>query len=196
VAKVLTPKGAATRQRIVEGTALLIREKGPPHTGLDDICAATATSKSQLFHYFPDGRIALFEAVAAHESEQVLVDQQPYLGNLSDWESWVAWQAVVIAKYAEQRDRCPLSALTAQLGRSNPATRAIVADLYRRWQSLLEVGVRALQARGEGRPEIDAEAAACSVLVAVQGGVLMLQATDDVSHLEVGLSHAVGQLRA
>jgi AcrR family transcriptional regulator len=196
VAKVLTPKGAATRQRIVEGAALLIRDRGPAETGLDDICVATATSKSQLFHYFPEGRMALLEAVAAHESEQVLVDQQPFLDDLGDWSSWMAWQTVVIAKYADQRDRCPLSALTAQLGRSSPATRTIVADLYRRWQDLLEEGVRALQALGEGRPGLDARAAACSVLVAVQGGVLMLQATDDLSHLEVGLRHALSQLRA
>ena len=52
----LTAKGAATRQRIIEGAARVIREVGVGDTTLDDIRMRTATSKSQLFHYFPSGR--------------------------------------------------------------------------------------------------------------------------------------------
>ena len=52
----LTPKGAATRQRIIEGAAAEIRERGVAVTTLDDVRARTGTSKSQLFHYFPDGK--------------------------------------------------------------------------------------------------------------------------------------------
>lgn len=52
----LTRKGAATRQRIIEGAAAEIRDRGVALTTLDDIRARTKTSKSQLFHYFPDGK--------------------------------------------------------------------------------------------------------------------------------------------
>ena len=53
----LTAKGAATRQRIIEGGAAgVIREVGLGDTTLDDIRTRTATSKSQVFHYFPSGR--------------------------------------------------------------------------------------------------------------------------------------------
>ncbi|HEX4658285.1 MAG TPA: helix-turn-helix domain-containing protein, partial [Streptosporangiaceae bacterium] len=54
--RVLTSKGAATMQRIVAGAAALIRDRGVANVSLDDIRAATSTSKSQLFHYFPDGK--------------------------------------------------------------------------------------------------------------------------------------------
>ncbi|HEY6786687.1 MAG TPA: hypothetical protein VI365_05175 [Trebonia sp.] len=50
MARTLTPKGAATRGRIVEGAAAEIRESGVTAT-LDDILVRTGTSKSQLFHY-------------------------------------------------------------------------------------------------------------------------------------------------
>ena len=46
--QVLTPRGAGTRQRIVEGAARLIHEHGPAHMGLDDLRAAIAISKSQV----------------------------------------------------------------------------------------------------------------------------------------------------
>jgi AcrR family transcriptional regulator len=114
-APVLTAKGAATRERIVAGTAELVRERGAENVGLDDVREATATSKSQLFHYFPDGRAALLRAVAGHEADAVIADQQPYLGELDTPASWQAWRDVVVEKYRAQGDACPLSALTQQL---------------------------------------------------------------------------------
>src|SRR3984957_17164447 len=56
----LTPKGAATRDRIIAGASAEIRENGVTAT-LDDIRVRTGTSKSQLFHYFPDGREQLLQ---------------------------------------------------------------------------------------------------------------------------------------
>lgn len=79
----LTRKGAASRQRIIEGAAAEIRDRGVALTTLDDIRARTHTSKSQLFHYFPGGKEQLLLAVAEHEAEQVLADQQPHLGALN-----------------------------------------------------------------------------------------------------------------
>src|SRR5919112_551328 len=115
----LTARGAATRARIVEGAAALIRERGIAAVAMDDIRAATATSKSQLFHYFPGGRTELLAAVAQHEADRVLDDQRPALDDLSTWESWHAWQALVVERYTLQGEDCPLAALTSELGKSS-----------------------------------------------------------------------------
>jgi AcrR family transcriptional regulator len=196
VERVLTAKGAATRARIIGGAAEVIRSRGVAETGLDDIRAATATSKSQLFHYFPDGRAQLFAAVARHEAELVLSDQQPYLDDLSSWAVWQAWRDRVVERYEQLGQNCPLAALTGQLDRSRPETRAIVADLVVRWHALLADGVRALQGTGGVATHVDPEAAASSVLAAVQGGVLILQATGDIRHLERALDAALAGLAA
>ncbi len=50
----LTARGAATRARIVAAAASLVYERGFAGTSLDDVMAATGTSKSQLYHYFAD----------------------------------------------------------------------------------------------------------------------------------------------
>jgi hypothetical protein len=97
-------------------------------------------------------------------------------------------------KYAKQRDRCPLAALSAQLGRTSPTTRAIVTDLYDTWEQYLTDGVAALQARGEANPDLDARLAARSVLTAIQGGVAMLQTTDRITYLCTGLTAAIDHL--
>ncbi|GAA1551223.1 TetR/AcrR family transcriptional regulator [Kribbella sancticallisti] len=193
--RALTPKGAATRQRIVEGAAQLIRVRGVPNVGLDDIRAATSTSKSQLFHYFPAGKADLMLAVARHEAGQVLEDQMPMLGDLTSWRKWQAWRRRVIKIYDGQRQRCPLSALTAQLGNADPATREIVTTLLDDWHGLLAAGVQALKDAGEVDASIDADKAATAVLTAVTGGAGMLQATDRISYLEVALSEAIDNLR-
>ena len=39
MAQRLTPKGAATKQRIIEGAAAEIRERGVTEVTMDDICA-------------------------------------------------------------------------------------------------------------------------------------------------------------
>ncbi len=193
--RALTPKGAATRQRIVEGAAQLIRVQGVPNVGLDDIRAATSTSKSQLFHYFPAGKADLMLAVAKYEAAQVIEDQMPMLGDLTTWRKWQAWRRRVVKIYDGQRQQCPLSALTAQLGNADPATREIVTTLLDDWHGHLAAGVQALKDAGEVDASIDADKAATAVLTAVTGGAGMLQATDRISYLEVALSEAIDNLR-
>ncbi|GIH24006.1 TetR family transcriptional regulator [Acrocarpospora phusangensis] len=193
--RALTAKGAATRQRIVAGAALLMREHGPANVGLDDIRAATATSKSQLFHYFADGKADLLLAVATYEAEQVLAEQQPMLGDLTSWPKWEAWRLRVIERYDAQRQKCPLTALTAQLGMANPAVREIITDLYERWHAHIAAGVRALRESGEIGAGVDADDAATEILTAITGGATLLQATDRISYLEVSLRQAIDGLR-
>lgn len=121
----LTAKGQATRSRIVEGAAAVLREQGIAATTLDDIMARTRTSKSQLFHYFPAGRDGLLLLVAQFEADQVLEDQQPYLGRLDSWEAWEQWRDVVVKRYEEQGDHCPLGSLFHQVGRSTPIVDSV-----------------------------------------------------------------------
>jgi AcrR family transcriptional regulator len=193
--RVLTAKGAATRTRIVEGAAALIREQGVANVGLDDIRAATATSKSQLFHYFPDGKSDLLFAVAQHEADQVLAEQQPFLGDLTSWRKWQAWRRRIIEIYDSQRAGCPLSALIAQLRPGNPEVQQVVTDLSARWRDLLADGVRALRAAGEIDQSIDPDQAGIAILAAVTGGATLLIATDELAYLEIALTTALDDLR-
>ena len=192
--RALTAKGAATRQRIVAGTTLLVRDRGVGQVSLDDIRAATATSQSQLFHYFPDGRAELLRAVATHEADQVLYDQQPFLGELGTAESWRAWRDAVVRKYREQGIHCPLSALTSQLGPTDPKVREIVADLIRNWHAQIAEGIRRSQKSRVAATSVEPSAAAGTILAAIQGGVVILLATGDIRYLETALDDALAPL--
>ena len=191
----LTAKGAATRQRIIEGAAGLIREIGVGETTLDDIRLRTATSKSQLFHYFPDGRDELLLAVAQFEADRVLLDQQPHLSNLTTWESWQSWKAALLRRYRKQGTTCPMAVLMSELGRTDPAAQAVTRSLFLRWRRDLATGVLAMQATGTARTCLDPDRFAGAVVAGIQGGVAILLATGSSTDLEAVLDLLLDQLR-
>ncbi|MFG6192702.1 TetR/AcrR family transcriptional regulator [Nonomuraea sp. JJY05] len=194
--RTLTRKGAATRQRILEGAAAHIREFGVAATTLDDVLAATATSKSQLFHYFPGGREELLLAVARLEADRVLENQQPALGELTSWPAWQRWRDTVVDHYRRQGRLCPLNSVTSQLGSRTPAAQAVVIELMRRWQAEIATGVRHMQDAGEIDPDLDPDHAAAALLAGIQGGVLIQMSTGEVTHLEAALDMGIAHLRA
>ncbi|MFF0579384.1 TetR/AcrR family transcriptional regulator [Streptosporangium saharense] len=192
----LTRKGAATRQRILEGAATHIREYGVAATTLDDVLARTTTSKSQLFHYFPGGREELLLAVARFEADRVIEDQRPQLDELTSWPAWRAWRDKVVERYRRQGGLCPLNAVTSHLGDGSPGTRAVVTGLMRRWQSEIANGVRHMQGVGEIDPAVDPDRAAAALLACIQGGVLIQMSTGETTHLEAALDMGIASLRA
>src|ERR1700691_4512999 len=157
MAATLTRKGQATRQRIVAGAAELFRASGVAGTSLDDVCEATSTSKSQMFHYFPDGRTQLLAAVAQHEADRVLEDQQPALDQLTSWAAWQAWRDRVVERYRAQGQSCPLAVLTSQLGPGSPEHQEVVVGLFRRWQQKIADGIRGMQASDQIAASVDAD---------------------------------------
>ncbi|MEW2133780.1 TetR/AcrR family transcriptional regulator [Streptomyces sp. NPDC005435] len=194
MARRLTAKGTATRQRIVEGAAEEIRERGATETTLDDIRARTATSKSQLFHYFPGGKEELLLAVARYEAGRVLSDQQPYLGALTSWQAWWDWRDAVVERYRAQGRRCPLGTLTSQLTGATPGAQAVTRELLASWEAQIAAGVRAMRERGAIPPEVDAGRTAAALLAAVQGGVSILMSTGSLTHLEAALDLGIERL--
>ena len=191
----LTRKGAATRERIIEGAAAEIRERGVLRTTLDDVMARTRTSKSQLFHYFPDGKDELLLAVARYEADRVLTDQQPHLGDLASWEAWQAWRDALVARYRAQGPNCPLATVNSELRRTSPGARAVSIELMRRWQDEITAGIGRMQQAGEIDPGLDAARAAAALLAGVQGGVLLLLTTGSSEHLEAALDVGIAHLR-
>ena len=191
----LTTKGQATRRRIIQGAAAEIRAGGVSLTTLDDIRVRTQTSKSQLFHYFPGGKEQLLLAVAEYEAQQVLDDQQPYLGELTSWAAWQRWRETVVDRYRRQGQHCPLAVLMSEIGRTTPGAQAVSSALIVKWHSELADGVRHMQGQDKVAAGLDADRFAAALLAGIQGGVGVLLATGDISYLEAALDVGIQSLR-
>ncbi len=190
----LTPKGQATRQRIIEGAAEYLRSNDPGAVTLDDVRAVTHTSKGQLFHYFPDGKEQLLLAVAQHEADRVLTDQEPHLSALDTWESWSAWREALLVRYRTQGGHCPLGALMDQVS-STPGAAEVVTERLRQWQQRLAAGVASMQSTGQISADLDPDRTAAAFVAGIQGGVQVLRATGSTEPLEAVLDLLIDYLR-
>jgi AcrR family transcriptional regulator len=188
---VLTKKGQATRTRIVGAAAELVLARGAAGTSLDDICAGTKTSRSQLFHYFPGGKSDLVLALAAFQTERVLDAQRPWLDALDTWESWDRWRDSVLAHYGSQPHwGCPIGALSSELAGRDPEAGAQVAAHMERWRGLLRAGIERMNLCG------DAETHSLALFASLQGGLLLTQTMQSLAPLEAALDAALANLRA
>jgi AcrR family transcriptional regulator len=193
----LTPRGAATRDRIVEAAADLVLAGGVGGTSLDDIGAGTSTSKSQLFHYFPAGKSELVGAIASFQARRVLAAQEPYLSRLATWEDWHDWRDTVIAHYGSQPHwGCPIGALASELTGTDPERAAEVAAYMEEWRGHLEAGVERLRDAGELSPDADPRALSLAVFASLQGGLLLIAPAESIEPLEAALDGALAMLRA
>ena len=193
----LTPKGAATRARIVESAADLVLARGIGGTTLDDIRAGTATSKGQLFHYFPGGKADLVGAIASFQGERVLDAQRPYLDSLDSWDAWEGWRRAVLHHYGSQSHwGCPISALAREVVGNEPERASELAAYMDRWRGYLQAGIERMRSSCILRPEIDPEKLAWSIFAALQGGLLLTQAVQSLEPLEAALEGALIALRA
>jgi AcrR family transcriptional regulator len=196
-AETLTSKGAATRDRIVITAADLVLARGARGTSLDDIRAGTQTSKSQLFHYFPEGKGELIEAIATLQAERVLDAQRPYLDQLDSWSAWDNWRTAVIEHYAAQTHlRCPVGALTAELVASEPDRATLLVAHMDRWRGWLTAGVQRMVDGGLLVSETDPERLALSVFASLQGGLALMAMSDSIEPLSAALDGALSTLRA
>jgi TetR/AcrR family transcriptional repressor of nem operon len=193
----LTPKGQATRDRIVTAAAKLMFQRGVAATSTEDVIkAAGVTSPSQLYHYFRDKK-SLVRAVVTHQTQYVLDFQRPLLSRLDSFEALEAWRDVIIeSQHAGGcQGGCPIGSLSVELSDHDPEARARIAAGYAQWEDAIRDGLWAMQNRGEIRQDANPRSLALALLTALQGGLLMTQARQDTVALETVLNAMIDRIR-
>ena len=188
----LTARGAATRARIVDAAADLLYTHGALRTSLDEVMAASRTSKSQLYHYFAD-KDALVRAVIVRQTERVLDGQDPYLCALDSMAGLRRW-ATMIIDVQQQRSGvggCPIGSLASELSDTSEDARQLLADSFQKWEARLAAGLTAMQNGGELRRDADPSDLAATIMAALQGGLLLTRTTRETRHLQLSLDMAL-----
>lgn len=186
--RTLTPKGQATKERIVAAAARLIHERGVARTSTEDVRHAAGVSSSQLYHYFTD-KMRLVHAVIEYQTSAVLGAQGEFLGHLDSMQALRAWRdrLVEIQRGLSCEGGCPLGTLAVELAETDPGARRELGGAFDQWEDGIRSGLRAMRAAGELRPEADPDRLATAVLAAVQGGLLLTQVRRDTAPLEAAL---------
>ena len=192
----LTSRGALSRARIVDATAGLMLERGAAGTSLDEVIAASGTSKSQLYHYFED-KDDLTRAVVRRQAERVMEAQLPPGERLASIAALRRWRDRIVEG---QRSGgfvggCPVGSLANELADSGDDVRAVLQDCFVAWQDQFADGLRVMQARGRIRASVDPDALAESIMAALQGGLLLAKVHRSSRPLERALDMAIDQVR-
>jgi AcrR family transcriptional regulator len=171
----LTPKGRATRERIVKAAAELILAEGLSALSLINVRKAASVSGSQLGHYFADKQ-ALIRAVIERQVNVVLdFHRQPKLHGLEsfdDFERWIDLNMRYLRRIG-YAGTPTFHALAGQLAKSDDATRDTLAAGYWQWIVLLEKAIQRMKDQGLVVTDADPRQLAWVIVCAHQGGGTM-----------------------
>lgn len=193
----LTARGAQTRDRIAAAAAELMYVRGVNATTLDDVRAATGTSKSQLYRHFRD-KDALVHAVIARRGQQVLDRETQRLGRLSSFSGLTRWRDALIQANSLQDGAygCALGSMASELADQDEQARTSLAGLFKAWEDLLAAGLRRMQAKGALRADADPDQLAVGLMAALQGGYLLASTARDVRPMKIALDLALAQVKS
>ena len=194
---VLTPKGEATRERILLAAAELMYDQGVAATSIDEVKTAAGASSSQLYHYFADKR-ALVAAVIERQTELVLGFHEPRLLAVDDLESLRGWRDAIVGAVRARSGAggCPIGSLGSELADRDPAHREALAAAYHRWEESIRSGLERMRRRGQLSADADPADLAVALLAALQGGLLLAQVQRSAEPLRTALDAMIERIAA
>jgi AcrR family transcriptional regulator len=192
-----TPKGEATRQRIIEAAADLMRLKGVGNTTLDDVVVAGQVSKSQLYNHFTD-KADLTRAVVQRWGERRLEDQEDDLRRLDSIRGLERWRDAIVQRntVVEGAYGCILGSLAIELADHDDEARRTLRANFQTWERLLADGLERMRDKGALRADADPEELATGIMAALQGGYLLAQTARDSAPMAVALDMAIEHVKA
>src|SRR5689334_22144020 len=183
---------------MISSAADLMYVRGVNAVTLDDVRAATGTSKSQLYKHFPAGKPELVRAVLALRAEQILVREEQRLARLKSMSGLRRWRDALIQGAALQGGAygCALGKMTVELSDQDEQARTSLSEHFATWEGLLAAGFRRMQDDGILPATADPDSLATGLMAALQGGYLLAQADHDVAPMATALDMALAHIES
>jgi AcrR family transcriptional regulator len=171
--------------------------KGVSSTTLDEVMAASGTSKSQLYRHYPD-KDALVRDVVAFQAAEVLERQQQLLRRLNSLRGLERWRDAMVENNALRNGAygCRLGSLAGELADQDEDAREALARHFQAWEGLLEDAFERMKGSRVLREAADAAELATGLMAALQGGYLLAQTARDVTPMRIALDMAIGHVKA
>ncbi|MGH3641142.1 MAG: TetR/AcrR family transcriptional regulator [Mycobacterium sp.] len=193
----LTARGAATRNRIVLAAAELMHVRGVAATTIDEVLAASVTSKSQFYQHFADKAELVYEVITLR-ADEILSWQRMRLEKVDSFRGLYQWRDAMVQRCALRRGLwgCELGSLAAELSDTDDRARVSLAEHFAQWQAMLAAALERMRDAGVLTAEIDGPALATGLLAAVEGGYLLSQTAHDPRLMQTALNSAIGHIKS
>src|SRR6201991_861134 len=191
----LSSRGAATRHRIVLAAAELMHVQGVAGTTIDDLLAASSTSKSQFYQHFEDKAELVYEVITLR-ADEVLSWQRLRLEKVDSFRGLYQWRDAMVQRCAVRRGLwgCELGSLAAELSDTDDKARASLSDHFTEWRGLLGAAIERMRDNGVLVADVDAKNLATGLLAAVEGGYLLSQTGRDPRLMQSALNMAIDHI--
>lgn len=184
-------KGQATRERVVAQAATLFNVAGYAGTAISDIMAATGLEKGGIYRHFESKEqlaLAAFDYAADKVRERFAVG---LAGHKHTVDAIIAFLEV-FRSYAERPPLiggCPILNTAIESDDTNPALRERVRAVIDEWRVTLRTLVQTGIARGEIRPDVDADRLALLIIATMEGAVMLARILNSAAPLEQAYTH-------
>lgn len=191
----MTSRGEATRNRILLAAAELMHVQGVAATTVDDVLAASATSKSQFYQHFDDKSELVYDVITMR-ADEILSWQRLRLEKVDSFRGLYHWRDAMVQRCALRRGLwgCELGSLAAELSDNDDKARASLAEHFAEWRALLAQAVERMRDNGVLTDDVDSKALATGLLAAVEGGYLLSQTGRDPRLMQSALNMAIGHV--
>jgi AcrR family transcriptional regulator len=191
----LTSRGAATRNRIILAAAELMHAQGVAATTIDEVLAASATSKSQFYQHFEDKTDLVYEVIT-QRADEVLSWQRLRLEKVDSFKGLCQWRDAMVQRCALRRGLwgCELGSLAAELSDTDDRARASLSEHFTEWRELLGAALDRMRDAGILRENTETRSLATGLLAAVEGGYLLSQTGRDPRLMQSALDMAIGHV--
>lgn len=183
-----------TKQRILDVTAEMFRRYGYTGTGLKQIVTNANAAFGSLYHFFPNGKEELGDAVIRRSGQmyQELVEAvldaapNPVQGVRDMFDG-----AAAVLRETDYADACPIATIALEVANSNETLRQATADVFESW---LASGTERFAAAGI--PRRKARELTMLVIELLEGAFLLSRATRTTQPMDVAGAAAVAAVRA
>jgi TetR/AcrR family transcriptional repressor of lmrAB and yxaGH operons len=160
--------------------AHLLRDQGYASTGLAQLLAESGVSNGSLYHHFPGGMEELAEAAleasgrAVADALRAALDGAPSAG-------------VGVCRFLDMAQEataegdcpgCPIAPTALESPIISPRLRVVASRCFNEWESLIAARLRA-----DGWAESSALDTASAALALVEGALLLVRVSQQLSHL-------------
>jgi TetR/AcrR family transcriptional regulator, transcriptional repressor for nem operon len=181
-----------TRSRIVFAAMVLFSEKGYGSTSVADILGRAGVNSGSLYHLFPGKQDVLLAVLDTYRQGIGPMLLAPAWDGVDDPIEKVF---ALLARYRsliESTDcfyGCPIGSLALEIHEPDPPVRELLAANFRAWTDAVQ---GCIEDAGDRLPRgLDRRALAETVLITMEGAVMLARTFRDIGHFD----RAIAQLR-
>jgi len=184
-----SPKGATTRDQILDAAARLIHLRGYHCTSLDDVLRESGVGKGNFYYYFKS-KEELGYAIIDRVMQAFIVRALDPVFTDSSADPVAQIHQFLDRVLESQRQRncvggCPIGNLASELSDVHEGFRQRLAGIFEVWRSrLTEVLSRCDEIGGRATRGFDPSAVAQFLVAALEGAILLTKVTKDIAIME------------